>query len=163
MPARHIPGVLESDIRIDIPGTDSRPGACPVPEARIELQLQLRVGAIAQLGNGRLLESIEACLHVVQRAQYTEWQGQDHPVKGSCFRPAGCSEGQGITSVFVGGNSGHAPVEIDGTGGQTGCNRRGQLLVPTDDMVALIGASKDAEIAGLRLKAEQIHQVERTL
>src|SRR5205807_10084407 len=59
----------------------------------------------------------------------------------------------------VGGDGRHAPVKIDGTGGQAGRNCRGQLLVPPNDVVALIGGAEDAEVARLRLKAEQIHQV----
>src|SRR5215469_11511785 len=43
------------------------------------------------------------------------------------------------------------------------CNRRGQLLVPSHDMVALIRFAEDAEIARLRLKAEQVHQVQGAL
>ncbi len=159
LPARHIPGVLETGIGIDIPGTDPWPGTRPVPEACIELQLQLRVGPIAQLGDGRLLETVEASLAVIQGSQDTEWDGQDHPVEGGCVFSAGCGEGQGITPVRVGGDGRHTPVEVNGPGGQTVCNRRGQLLVPPDDVVALIRFAEDAKIARLRLKAEQIDQV----
>src|SRR5216684_9327132 len=163
LPARHIPGVLETNVSIDIPGTDPWPGTRPVPEACIELQLQLRVGPVAQLGDGRLLETVEASLAVIQGPQDTEWDGQDHPVEGGRLFPAGCGEGQRITPVAVGGDGRHTPVEVNGPGGQTVCNRRGQLLVPPDDVVALIRFAEDAKIARLRLKAEQIDQVQRTL
>lgn len=33
LPARHIPGVLEANVGVDVPGTHPRPGARPVPEA----------------------------------------------------------------------------------------------------------------------------------
>src|SRR5258706_4173678 len=33
LPARHIPGILKTDVGIDIPGTDPWPGTRPVPEA----------------------------------------------------------------------------------------------------------------------------------
>src|SRR5258708_31023410 len=147
LPARYIPGVLETGIGIDIPGTDPRPGTRPVPEAWIELQLQLRVGSIAQLGDGRLLETVEAGLAVIQGSQDTEWDGQDHPVEGGCVFSAGCGEGQGITPVRVGGDGRHTPVEVNGPGGQTGCNRPGHMSGPPDDVVALIRFAEDAKIA----------------
>src|SRR5260370_23535766 len=71
LPARYIPGVLETGIGIDIPGTHPRPGTRPVPEPRIGLQLQLRVGSIGQWSDGRLLETVAAGLAVIQGPQET--------------------------------------------------------------------------------------------
>src|SRR5262249_39564994 len=63
-----IPGILEAHIGVDVAIADPRPGARPVPVARVKLQLELGVGAIAKLGNGGLLEAIKAGLTVIQRA-----------------------------------------------------------------------------------------------
>src|SRR5260370_12408428 len=118
---------------IDSAGMDPRGGTRPVPEAWIELQVQLRVGSIAQLGDGRLLETVEAGLAVIQGSQDTEWEGQDHPVEGGCVFSAGCGEGQGITPVRVGGDGRHTPVEVNGPGGQPACNCPWPPAVPPDD------------------------------
>ena len=86
LPARRVPGVLEADVRIDISGTHPRPGARLVPEARIELQLQLRIRPIAQLRDGRLLELVEAGLAVIQVPQDAERDGQITRSKvAACF------------------------------------------------------------------------------
>src|SRR5260370_26349536 len=109
---------------IDSAGMDPRGGTRPVPEAWIELQVQLRVGSIAQLGDGRLLETVEAGLAVIQGSQDTEWEGQDHPVEGGCVCSAGCGEGQRGTPVAVVDDGLHFPVEVDVTDGETLVNGR---------------------------------------
>src|SRR5260370_35169293 len=119
------------------------------------MHLQLRVGFIAQLGGGGLLEIVEAGLAVIQGSQDTEWEGQDYPVEGGCVFSAGCGEGQGITPVRVGGDGRHTPVEVDGTGGPTVGDRRGALLVPPGDWVARTRIYHDATISPRRCDTQE--------
>src|SRR5258708_10454909 len=60
-----IPRVLEPNIGIDIAVAYAWPCPGPIPVARIELQLPFRVGTIAKLRDGRLLEAIEIGLAIV--------------------------------------------------------------------------------------------------
>lgn len=110
-----------------------------------------------------MLEAVEVGLAVIQGSQDAEGDSQDHPIKGGRLFPAGCGEGQRGTAVAVVDDGRHAPIELDGPGGQTVSNGCGQLLVPTDNVVALIGFAEDAKIAWVHLKAEQIDQIQGTL
>ena len=57
----------------------------------------------------------------------------------------------------------HRPALVDRLETEVACDRLGQLLVAAVDVVALVRLSVDREVAGARVVAEQVHDVERRL
>src|SRR5439155_21221832 len=74
---RYLPGVLEAGVRIRVPIV-----ACAVPEAVVELDVELRVRAQWQLLDRRHLQGLEACLRVIHRTQQRE-RKREHDMVGS--------------------------------------------------------------------------------
>src|SRR5919201_1069206 len=75
LPARDVPAALEREIAVDRAGT-----AVLVPDARIELQVQLRVDPRTELRDRSLLQLVEAGLAVVERPQNGEAHAEDDVV-----------------------------------------------------------------------------------
>src|SRR5579884_140628 len=110
--ARDIPCILEADIGIDVAIADARPRARAVPVARIKLQLQFGVRAIAKLRDGRLFQVVETGPAVIQRAQNAEGNSQHDVIKRLLPLSTGGREGDGDRLITVGFNGNHSPVEL---------------------------------------------------
>src|SRR5581483_8539681 len=65
--ARDVPAALERQVGVDRPGAALR-----VPEAGLELHVQLRVVTRAELRDRRLLQLVEPGLRVIERPQHGE-------------------------------------------------------------------------------------------
>ena len=99
-----------------------------------------------------MLEIIESSLAVIQRAQDAEGDGQDDSVEGYLLRTVGGGKRHCETTVAVVCNRGHAPVQLDGAGREAVRNGDRQLLVATDDVVALVRATDSVSPCKDKLK-----------
>src|SRR5205823_1063116 len=113
----HIPGVLVTGVgiarAIADPGRGDPCSRRVIPVPRVELELELGVGTVAELGDGGELQLIEVGFAVVQGPQDRERKGEDHPIERYVEWSGWAAEGQVVTSVGVHGDRGERRVELD--------------------------------------------------
>src|SRR2546428_3142602 len=164
--ARHLPRILVTPVGVGTAVADpdlAYPWPRLVPIAVIELELQLGVLAIAELGDRRGFQIVKTGLPVIQRAQYREGDRQDDAVEGRGDRSARAAEREIVASVGIFRNGRQRKTRPHRASRQIVTNLSWELLVPTDNVIALVGKSEDAEVTWNGLKREQVDQIQRAL
>src|SRR6266446_2054319 len=164
--AADFPGVLIAGIRIRCARAYA-PRSSLVPHPATELQMELAVGSIPELMDARDLHLIEASLRVIQGSQNRERNGHDDPIRGDReLRPAGV-ETEHISSIVIFRDGGQGSVQLNlysEVSGLQGCRHRfRQTFIPAPQVIPLVGAAKDAEVARYGLVSQQVNEVQRAL
>src|SRR5258708_6265416 len=105
----------------------------------------------------------EASLRVSQVMETRERNGHDDRVRRfGELRPAR-GETERVTSVVIFRDGSQRRVELNRSGSQGCGNRFRQTLIPTSQVIALVGTPKFAKVARVGLESQQVDKVQRAL
>ena len=135
--AGRVPCVLEKEIGVYAAITFS-PRPVFIPQALCALHDELRVGSVSQVLDGGVLQRVESCLAVVEPAQHTEWNRQDHVIGGYVAYAMGREEGESKCAIALLRDGLHPPFGLDTLLGKRLGNSEGDLVVAAEHVESLV-------------------------
>ncbi len=134
------------------------------PRAPLELQVQLRVVAVAEILDGVDLSRVESGARELEPAQHDERDGEHHAIGENRFDARAARESQLVGSVAKAAQPGERASESDAARRERRGDRFGQRLASARQDVALIGVSEHVHLAILGvigLGAQLLDQIHR--